>query len=155
MGPWCHMAQQHKCNCSHLTASAAQIPGTTLLGKRNLPLDTSKLHFSTVRLKVLKHKPPAQTQKLCVIKQLHSTQRVSMTTKKTPWQAPKGAAIVTMLLPRGEQCSTSKLTTGTKQKTRNEQAHIQRLGSRRLGIPRNEQAHIQRNHQNEQAQTGG
>ena len=35
--------------------------------------------------------------------------------------------------------------------TRNEQAHIQRLGSRRLGIPRNEQAHIQRNHQNEQA----
>ena len=58
------------------------ILGTTLLGKRNLPLDTSKLHFSTVKKKALKHKPPAHTQKLCVIKQLHNTQRVSMTTKK-------------------------------------------------------------------------
>ena len=58
------------------------ILGTTLLGKRNLPLDTSKLHFSTVKKKALKHKPPAHTQKLCVIKQLHNTQRVSMTTRK-------------------------------------------------------------------------
>jgi hypothetical protein len=73
-------AAQMQLFASH--SKCSPILGTALLGKRNLPLDTSKLHFSTVRLKVLKHKPPAHTQKLCVIKQLHSTQRVSMTTKK-------------------------------------------------------------------------
>jgi len=117
-------AAQMQLFASH--SKCSPIPGTTLLGKRNLPLDTSKLHFSTVRLKVLKHKPPAQTQKLCVIKQLHNTQRVSMTTKKLLGRLQEGAAIVTTLLPRGEQCSTSKLTAGTKQNTRNEQAHVQR-----------------------------
>jgi len=73
-------AAQMQLFASH--SKCSPILGTTLLGKRNLPLDTSKLHFSTVRLTLLKHKPPAHTQKLCVIKQLHSTQRVSMTTKK-------------------------------------------------------------------------
>ena len=73
-------AAQMQLFASH--SKCSPILGTALLGKRNLPLDTSKLHFSTVRLKALKHKPPAHTQKLCVIKQLHSTQRVSMTTKK-------------------------------------------------------------------------
>ena len=38
--------------------------------------------LATVNKTVLKHKQPAHTQKLCVIKQLHNTQRVSMTTRK-------------------------------------------------------------------------
>jgi hypothetical protein len=33
MGPWCRMAQQHKCNCSHLTASAAQYLGQHCLAR--------------------------------------------------------------------------------------------------------------------------
>ena len=79
MGPYGSAAQMQQF-ASH--SKCSPILGTTLLGKRNLPLDTSKLHFSNHQQTVLKHKPPAHTQKLCVIKQLHSTQRVSMTTKK-------------------------------------------------------------------------
>ena len=73
-------AAQMQLFASH--SKCSPIPGTTLLGKRNLPLDTSKLHLSTIATRVFKYKPPVHTQMLRVIKQLHNTQRVSMTTKE-------------------------------------------------------------------------
>jgi hypothetical protein len=41
---------------------------------------------------------------LCVIKQLHSTQRVSMTTKRLIGKLHKETAIVTMLVPLAARC---------------------------------------------------
>ena len=67
---------------------------------------------------VLKHKPPAHTQKLCVIKQLHNTQRVSMTTRKLIGKLQKKLPLYPCL---SQPCALleqrSKLTFGTKQFT--------------------------------------
>ena len=112
------MAQQHKCNSSHLTANAAQYQGQHCLERGTYHLTPASFTLATVNKTVLKHKPPAHTQKLCVIKQLHNTQRVSMTTRKLLGKLPKKLPLYPCL---SQPCALlerrSKLTFGTKHNT--------------------------------------
>ena len=63
-----HVAQQHKCNDSHLAVAVNEEP-QTLLGKVNLHLDTSKLHFRSFDTKTSEEEATSMHTEMCVINQ--------------------------------------------------------------------------------------
>ena len=65
---------------------------------------------------MLKHKQPAHTQKLCVIKQLHNTQRVSMTTRKLLGSSRRSCHC-THACPSRVHCSSDEASSHLEQST--------------------------------------
>ena len=90
-------AQQQKCNYSHLTMAMLKVKQSPASGTYNLTLTSFTLAQSQWKHRgtswQLTHREP------CVTKQLHSTQWVSMTTKKLLGKLTKWTAIVPMLFP--------------------------------------------------------
>ena len=78
--------------------------------------------LATVNKTVLKHKQPAHTQKLCVIKQLHNTQRVSMTTRKLLGSSRRSCHC-THACPSRVHCSSNEASSHLEQSTTPVEVH--------------------------------
>ena len=79
-------------------------------------LTPASFTLATVNKTVLKHKQPAHTQKLCVIKQLHNTQRVSMTTRKLLGSSRRSCHC-THACPSRVHCSSNEASSHLEQST--------------------------------------
>ena len=85
-------------------------------------LTPASFTLATVNKTVLKHKQPAHTQKLCVIKQLHNTQRVSMTTRKLLGNSRRSCHC-THACPSRVHCSSNEASSYLEQSTTPVEVH--------------------------------
>ena len=85
-------------------------------------LTPASFTLATVNKTVLKHKQPAHTQKLCVIKQLHNTQRVSMTTRKLLGSSRRSCHC-THACPSRVHCSSNEASSHLEQSTTPVEVH--------------------------------
>merc|ERR1711865_600540 len=80
--------QQQKCNCSQLKSHASKLFETPP-SKRNLQLDTSMLHLSAIKMKALRHKQPAHTQRTVCYQAVAQYPKSFNIHKETPRLTPK------------------------------------------------------------------